>query len=713
MPIAHHATDPILPKRMPWQITYTEIGALAQVKRPVVTTWVRRYPDFPQPVRQNGTRPLFDGRAVLDWLLATGRGNADARHLRAELALHTLTAWNEVLPGPILIEVLTALICLRHQDNQPLDDDDWPELVVRARYFDEEDSFLLREIEAAADAGERLADLKAVADELVEAAYSPAEAFTWVLDARRRLGAHSLAADCVTQAMAQCIARLCGIGEMEASRTIGIPHLRTGDLLAALRAEDTTDTGHLYLGCEPEPSLVRLSRRRALVLDIMEFQLDLREGNDLPSEDLADPDIIAAVLPYEAGEGRNPLTTLERVEALTDLLREDCSAVVLGPAEALVQALPAHGDADRLRRALVASGLIKVVVNLPGGVLHYRPGYRTALWVLCRTPRRKRQGLVLLVDLSSKDLTDRTLEVLAEDVHMWRAAGWVSDSHHDPRHGVILPVRNLADRPGIAFTTQQRSQASRYTRAVIDRPVQISELEVRLNQLTNSARRLHDLRGELRTHAALRPADQQIRRTSVTRLLKDRRLRRLPGHRIAAEHIRSDGHYDVLTPAEVVGTAPPGTHRIDRTVLLTVYEHAEFTEPGDVVVTANPSFGAYVDEIGLSVVTFPARVLRIRPGAERPLRPRVLAALLRTAAAQQRRTSGAVRAARRIEDILIPDLDPEEAVRYDTLLAEITQRAALLRDQATALEDLNRLTAAGLTDGTLTVLNPDLPKTTS
>ncbi|MEV5526848.1 N-6 DNA methylase [Streptomyces prunicolor] len=709
MPTEHEATTPILPDQTPWRITYTEIGILAQVQRPVVTTWARRYPDFPAPVEHDGTRPLFDGHAVVRWLLDTGRGNADARHLRGELALHTLAAWSERLPGAALVDTLTSLICLRRHDDLPLAADGWPELVERARYFDEEDAFLAREIEAAAQAGEQLDGLRAVADVLVETAYSPAEPFTWILDARRRLGAHHLAEDSVTPAMAQCIARLSGIEEMEDGRVIGIPYVRTGDLLTALHDKDVTDTGHLYQACDPDPSLVRLVRRRALVHDIAEYELDIIEGDELPTEAFDAPDLITAVLPYEAGEDRDPLVALERIETLTDLLADGRMAVVLGPADALAQALPPRGEADRLRRSLLTSGLVKAVVNLPGGVMPYRPAYRTALWVLHRTPQEQRRGRVLLIDLSAQDLTHRTLDALCEDVHIWRTANWDDDGRHEPRHGVILPIQVLDDRPGIAFTPQHRSHASRYTSAVIDRPALISELEVRLSRLTDAAHRQHDQRPELRTRAALRPSDRPIRRTTVTRLLKERRLRKLPGHRIDAEHLRPEGRYDVLTPAEITGTAPVGTHRIDRAVLMTAYGHAQFTEPGDVVITVTPRFGVYVDEEGLSVVAYPARVLRVRPGAERPLRPRVLAALLRAAAAEHRRASGAVRAARRIEDMAIPDLDPDEASRCDALLVEIARRAALLREQAAALEDLSRLTAAGLTDGTLTILAPDFP----
>jgi hypothetical protein len=161
----------------------------------------------------------------------------------------------------------------------------------------------------------------------------------------------------------------------------------------------------------------------------------------------------------------------------------------------------------------------------------------------------------------------------------------------------------------------------------------------------------------------------------------------------------------VFGPEEILGTARLGSRRIDRGLLLTAYEHAQFTEPGDVVVTASPRFGVHVDTGGLSVVVAPARILRVHPDADPPVQPRVLAALLRAAATEYARTGGAVRAPRSIEDLDIPDLGRAEAERYDAALAEIESRAALLREQSAALDDLVRITAAGIADGTLTIQN--------
>ncbi|MFG1866198.1 hypothetical protein [Microbispora bryophytorum] len=703
-----------MPEDARWPISYAEIAALAEVQRPVPTTWARRHHDtFPEPITQESGRPLFDGREVIAWLLATGRGNADPRKLRAELALHTLAGWRGRLPARVLLNGLTALICLRQQQDAPLGGYDWPSLLRRAARLDTEDTFLLAELRALAEpnmapgaegAGTALA---ALADELVEAAYTPAEAFDWVLDARRRLEAQELIADEPAPVLTRALARLCGIAEVDDGATIATPYARSGDLLAAMHAQAAPDAGHTYLAADPDPDFVRLVRRRMLAREVYEFKLDVTVGPELSLDDWGDPDVVLCALPYEPGETRNALTVLERIQALTDLLDAGSTAVVLGPADVLVRPLPPHGDADRLRRSFLTEGLLKTAVSLPEGAFPYRPGYRTAIWVLTRTPERERHGLVLLADLSARSLTEQALDALVEDVHIFRSAGWQDDRRHTPRHAVILPAKVLDDRPGTAFTPQHRPHETRYTRAVMERPERISRLEIRLSELVEQVRQeLSSLNGHavLRTHAVLRSEDRPVRRTTVGRMLQDRRLRRLPGHRIKDEHIISDGGYAVLGSAEVLGAASVGARRIDPLLFTAAYDHANLTRPGDVIVTMNPEFGVHVDEEGLSVVAYPARVLRARPDAERPVRPRVLAALLRAAAAEHGRVNGAVRASWRLEDLLIPDLTPDEAERYDALLAEIERRDALLRAGITALEDLNRLTAAGLADGTLTLL---------
>ena len=56
--------------------------------------------------------------------------------------------------------------------------------------------------------------------------------------------------------------------------------------------------------------------------------------------------------------------------------------VVLGPAGVLA------GDsalsAERARAGLLSGDMVEAIIRLPGGLVPFRPGYETALWVLTR-----------------------------------------------------------------------------------------------------------------------------------------------------------------------------------------------------------------------------------------------------------------------------------------------------------------------------------------
>lgn len=84
--------DPALrpPAPLPLLVSMSDIATFARVKRPVVSTWRRRHPDFPAAVSESSGRPLFDGAQVTDRLIASGLGNASPTELRSELALFAI-----------------------------------------------------------------------------------------------------------------------------------------------------------------------------------------------------------------------------------------------------------------------------------------------------------------------------------------------------------------------------------------------------------------------------------------------------------------------------------------------------------------------------------------------------------------------------------------------------------------------------------------------
>lgn len=690
-------------------VSMPEIAALAQVKRPVVSTWRRRYPDFPSPVAGSASQLLFHGGEVTDWLLSSGLGNAEPSELRAELALHTIAAHANQFGARRLVELLGSLLCLRYLDDRPLLPDGvdgagfdveaaWSALRRRAERMDTEDQFVLREIQTA---DSRAVVLARLAEDLIEAAYSPGSAYEWLLSSRSRLGLTELTTHALASELLRLLADLSDVSarvERDGGATLADTHAGSGDLLVAL-AQTTDDPAELQaLAAEPQSWLARLTRRRLLLRGIPEYSLDVQTGAEL-EEGIADPDIIVTQLPYQAGEERSKLSALKEVERVSDLLGPGSTALVVGPAAALVDAL--HGvDEAKLRSSLLRRGVVEAVITLPGGVTPYRPGYRSALWILTRDPIPAARGYVLLADLGAETLDERVRRGLSEDILLWRAEGRREDGH-DPRFGCVEPIARLDAAFGSALTPPRPPVSEVLARTVDERPALIVEAESRLERAAERTQRYVAAHGPLRGQV-VRRTGARPRRTTVGALIAEKRVIKLKGHRIDPRHLLSSGHHDVLGPEEVCGSRPVGHRRIDRLTLAAEYEYAVLTEPGDVVYTTTPRLALTVDHSGFSVALFPSRVLRINPGAESPMTPRVLAALL-GAARNTGRSPSAVRAVRRIEDFVIPDLDPADIERLDALLADVERRQALLREQDAALEEARRLTVAGFADGSLTI----------
>jgi hypothetical protein len=159
----------------PFLISMSDIVAFARVKRPVVSTWRRRHPDFPVTLSESSGRSLFDSAQVAEWLIASGLGNAAPSELRWELALFGTFALRERFAAWRLVETAGSLLRLRGMDGRPLVDPEeeagdahlWAGLLRRAERIDIEDEFALREVRAidAAIAPAVLAALTCLAEE--------------------------------------------------------------------------------------------------------------------------------------------------------------------------------------------------------------------------------------------------------------------------------------------------------------------------------------------------------------------------------------------------------------------------------------------------------------------------------------------------------------------------------------------------------------------
>ena len=689
-PLPGRARGPVL-------MSMAEIAELAQVKRPVVTTWRRRYPDFPAPAADDAMSPLFDSRRVAEWLIATGR-DPECR-IEADLSLHALDGLGAGLAPPDLVALLTALICLRDQDGEPVATADGSlreELLDRAARVDPRDACLRSELTLLALDAHRLAE---AVDELVEAAWGCTRAFERVIGAGQRFRVGSLYARTIAPTLAQLVAELSGARERAQERTVTVcdPASGPGDLLAAVADAAGSDYQMIFQAAEADSYLARLAGRRMAVHGVAWADLQLAAGGEVP-EDWADPDVIVTQIPYLPGETRSPDQVIDRLDDIALRLAPGCTAVVLGPAAVLAGELRPYSPTERTRAKLLSSGMVEAVIRLPGGLVPFRPGYDVAIWVLTSAYESPYRGWVLLADVSDRDLTSEVVTALVEDVVTWRRDGYRPQAH-TRTFGVQVKVGDLVDqlRPLTARRPPQLSSARTAGASLVSR---VTDLEAALDRLVvDSTSARQPVRSGIAVGARTSPPSQ-----TIGVLAKARRLIIRPGTRLRSVPVGRDGHHDVLGVLEVLGRARRGDRRIDR-VALAGLTRAHLTEPGDVVVTTTPEFGVLVDHAGLAVVEFPAKVLRI-PAAERQsFTPRTLAGLL-VGQLPGLRPSGAVRPARRLKDHELPVLSPAEVQFLDHFLAAIDAREEAAQQELHLIAELRDITTSGLADGTLTFTEP-------
>lgn len=685
-------------------ISMPEIAELAAVQRPVVTTWRRRHRDFPVPVGGNAARPLFDARQVADWLVRTGR--AAEQDIGLNLYMHTLAALSPMLPARERVAVITALICLRRMDeDEPLGDgtaDVTASLRSRAMRQDPDDQFLAAEVCGQQD----LDVLAGAVDDLVEASWGCSEAFELVLRERTRFRAAELFADAVTPSLAGLMAGLSGAREMariDRSLVICDPAAGPGDLLVAVADLLGLDHAPMFTGAEGDPYLVRLVRRRLLAHGIPAVDLDVRLGADLPDE-TGDPDVIITQIPYQPSEKRSAADVLTRIGDVAVRLSPGRTAVVLGPANVLATGLTAYSPAERQRAELLKGGMLEAVISLPGGLVPFRPGYQPALWVLTSAFSSPWAGRVLLADVSDRTLTPDVVAGLIEDVITWRRDGY-QPPEHARQFSTEELIGDLIDQPGPLLPRRPRSTRS-VTSTAHARVARITEVQADLTSLAADAAAAPLPVISSLVAGSLRPPDS----VTIGALADRKRLIMVKGTRLRDDDLAPEGNHAVIRPEEVLGHSHPGEVRIDRAVLAARYPHAQLTEPGDVVVTTAPSLAAIVDEAGFSVVGFPARALRIPAGERARFTPRVLAALIGASSAGSRPT-GAIRPARRLEDLQLSVIRAADLARLDALLQLLEVRQQAAQHEIDLLTELRKITTAGLADGTLTFTGDPGPTT--
>ena len=232
--------------------------------------------------------------------------------------------------------------------------------------------------------------------------------------------------------------------------------------------------------------------------------------------------------------------------------------------------------------------MVEAVIRLPGGMLPFRPGYETALWVLTQARGSRWQGRVLLADVSAQPLTHAVISDLVEDVVTWRRDGYQPGAHRR-RYGQQMAVRDLIDRPRPLVVSGRpaspRERATEGNRRITDITGYGAELD-RIGAHATADRR--HVPTEVLASASLQ-SSRAVPRCPAPRSS----AHSSPGHQDQEGAPQPAGHHAVLGTEEVAGIRRPGLRRIDRETFAQAYPNARLTEPGDILVTMTPRPAAH------------------------------------------------------------------------------------------------------------------------
>ncbi|WP_026552195.1 hypothetical protein [Arthrobacter sp. H20] len=655
-------------------MSLADVARLAQVARPVVSMWRRRYRDadlpFPAPANSSSSHPTYDSTEISRWLHETGRGNNPSAHLDADAFRSGMST------DQAEVEALTALLCLKVLSGERLSGLTKVELLDLADDHDPRDQSLYREMEAA---GDQLAFLAATADALADAAYSPAAAFDLLLTSERRLGLRSeeIHQDAVSLVSAAVAALL---SPRDGSRLIVDHSPGNSDILLQLNEGD----GPVRCALAWKGTHSAASRRG--LRRLYTHGLVLEGADDDGLFDAHTSGLHLAQFPHAENQDPDDVAVLNTIDRICLQLTDDERAIVIGPASALCDPLSLDGPAgesDAIRSAILRTGRLRAVVRLPQGLLKSKPRRAMALWVL--GPAHGEVALAdrwtMVSDLSGSILSTTDIDDLVSDLaaamgnrrsvesHAFRFARLVRTSSMLAARGSLVRARplprNRTAQPADAVLAIEKLLSS------LELPETARSLDVPVSPTPNPESPVERVLGDLADAGAV--AYLPGNRIEVPDLLE-----REPG---------APGTIRVFTVGSLLEAGPPAT--MDRFRFATQYPAGRLTEPGDVVFCTGPKPCAIVDCEGAAAVAYPARILRVvdggQPGRGQPgLVARLLAEDINSQPPTARRwrlwTVRAVDVDQR--DLLSRTLDAVEQERLAALerVNQLTQLATLIMD---------------------------------
>lgn len=594
----------------PATMSLSDVARLARVQRPVVTTWRRRKAHttqpFPAPIDPTSSRPLFDALEVVEWLEETDLGNN--REVRADAA--AFTQLPVPFAGPDGAGHLASLLCLKALTGELLAGMTGPDLLDLADECDPGDHFLYTEIAAVAGlTATALATATAHADALADACFTPTAALeTLERTERIRRGDEEALSFAAATLMGDLAIALLTNDTGDATDSAEASFIDVspgnGDVLLAVRdrlPENIEMVAHTPAAQTGPASRGAIRRLRSRGIGHRRLADDAQPG-------LLARSVVVAHLRGAAGPG----AVLDAVDNLLLELGSAQRAVVLAPAEALVDRLRDHADTNA-RAAILRSDRIRSIVTLPAGGLPSRPRQHLALWVLgdAHPDVPNERQWTTTADLRDRTLSDDVTTDLVNDV---LAALGNEDTvrSHAFRFSRRVAAHSVRARSQHLVDTRPRPLARATGAAALqtgpDLALRIGDLARHLDEATRTM--VAPALMVETTHAASAAPDMRPRGSveTIEGLLASGALVLVPGHRLASDH---------LTPGRGARVVDASLNlasdlSIDHLTLAATYPRSQFTEPGDVIFVAAGRLRAVVDPDGASLVRFPARVLRVR-----------------------------------------------------------------------------------------------------
>ncbi len=616
-------------------MTMTDIAALAQVQRPVVSTWRARAAasgdQFPEPVAVAHGRELFDARQVADWLIRTRHGNnpdagADAAaHARPE---HIALAGTSSDAGESTFHACTALLALRSAHGAPLSQFTRDELLDAADDCDPDDETLYREIEAIA--AHEVDRLTGYVDALVEAAYSEAAAYEMLLADRPRAGRGGLDETTLTSEAVHVVAQIAhALATANATAhgaATGIESLfvdvtgSASDLLLRIAESASAGIEPTMLTAEATHDAARLLRRRLLVHRVPRRGLEVGQSGAFTLNTAA---VHVAQFPPVGNAEMTAIEILAAIDTLALQMTDQQVAVLVAPSSVLSDAGLAH-DSDQVRSDVLRTGRLRAIVRLPAGLLARRPRQSLTLWVLGAAaqgvPLAERWTMV--ADLSATALGPGIADDLVGDL-VASLGDRASVRAHSFRFARLALTRTLLSSRSALVAGARTTNPGAWV-APVGQAVRADALIAALNggehEATDAASAVLQIGigpAAPFEHTAATGVARGVTTSTVEELIAAQQLRYVPGNRldpadVAVGGVEASG-IRLIGPAEVQGDSELGVRSIDRLRFAAAYPAGRVTEPGDVVFVTSPRPAAIVDEEGTSVVLFPARILRIAP----------------------------------------------------------------------------------------------------